>query len=458
MGRVQRAGESMESCDVMVIGTGVSGQTAAWRLARAGLSVATVDRRSYGGTCPQRGCEPKKVLLGPVDAVERTRALSGRGTSGDASVSWRSDIAFARGFTSAVPARIEGWLQEAGVRTLHGNASFASGGAMTVDGVQWSVRDVVIASGARPLTLGIPGEELITTSETFMTTDTVPERVVFIGGGYISMEFAHMSAAAGSHVTVLHRGPRLLRGFDTDLVMLLTEAYAEHGVTIRTDTPVAAVRSAVRSLIVETAAGGAIECEMVVHGAGRVPDIEGLDLDAAGVRWGRHGVEVDEHMRSVSAPRVHAIGDAAALGSPLTPVGIMQGEVAAADIIEPGSACFRPPVTPSVVFSSPPLASVGLSAEQAEGREDVAVSFSDTSEWFTSRRLGLSRSGAKLLAQRGTGRLLGAHLLGDHADEVINVLALAIAQGLTAEDLARIPWTYPTSSSDIRYLLQSLGT
>ena len=301
--------------------------------------------------------------------------------------------------------------------------------------------------------LGIGGEELVSTSEDFMAAEQLGERIVFIGGGYISMEFAHVAAAAGAAVTICHRGARVLGGFDPDLAGMLVDAYKQSGIEVRVNAPVQAVVKEAGALAVVLKDGTRLPADVVVHGAGRVPDLEALDLVAAGVAFGRRGVDVDQALRSVSNPRVWAAGDAADRGLPLTPVGIAQGRIVAQNILG-AEAAYDPVATPSVVFSDPPLATVGLTeAQAAEQGLDVRASLIDRTAWASSRRIGARVAGAKVLVEQGTGRIVGAHLLGQHAEEAINVFAAAIAGGLTADALKAMPWAYPTFGSEIVYLV-----
>jgi glutathione reductase (NADPH) len=440
--------------DVLVIGSGVSGQTAAAELAEAGRSVLIVDRREFGGTCSLRGCEPKKTLFLGAEAVERVRRQEGHGPAGDVRLDWRDLVAFKRTFTSAATPRIEAYLRDAGVVTTHATARFTGPDSLEVDGVEYRPGHVIVATGARPRPLGIPGEELVTLSETFLDLDELPARIAFIGGGYVSFEFAHMADAAGSRASILHRGQRVLGGFDPDLAEMLASSYRARGIEVRTDAPVAAVERRGGALAVRLGGGDIVEADMVVHGAGRVPDLEALALEAGGVATGPHGVLVEHSMRSSSNPRVWAIGDAAALGAPLTPVGVAQARVAMRDILDPGSAVFEPAAVPSVVFSDPPLASVGATEQQAAERGlDVDVRLSDMTEWTSMRRIGAPVAGAKTLVDRASGKVLGAHLLGPDAPDFVNVFAAAIMGGLTAGQLRTAVWAYPTSSYEIVYLV-----
>ena len=233
---------------------------------------------------------------------------------------------------------------------------------------------------------------------------------------------------------------------------MLADRYRSLGIDVVTGAPVAAVHRRGDDLVVETGSGD-FSADLVVHGAGRVADIAGLGLDEAGVEWGARGVRVDEHLRSVSAAHVWAAGDAADAGLPLTPVASKQGKIVAAGILGE-EAVYDGRVTPSVVFSDPPLAAVGMSTAEAAAKGDaVKIGRADSSEWFSQRRLGQTHAGMVLVSEAATGRLLGGHLLGVNADEVINVLALAIRHGLTTNDLTAMTWAYPTATSELPYVV-----
>ena len=443
----------MERFDVIVIGTGVAGQTAASELAAAGRSVAITDSREYGGTCSLRGCEPKKVLFTAAEVVERARDQKDHGLEGALRLDWSSLLAFKRSFTEPVPGRIEEWLAGAGVTLLHGPARFDGPDVLDIGGARYSADRIVVATGAMPRPLRIPGEEHVLDSEDFLAAGHVGPRVVFVGGGYVSFEFAHIAAAAGAKVTILHRGPRVLEAFDPDLADMVVSGYRSAGIDVFTNATVTEVRDDDGMFTVICEEGLEVSAETVVHGAGRVPAISGLGLEAAGIEHGRRGIEVDGRMCSVGNERVYAVGDASATGAPLTPVATAQARVAVADILEPGSAEFAPPVTPSVVFSDPILASVGMTVEQAEAQGiEVEAKLTDTSGWAAARRIGQQVSGAKTIVERGSGRVVGVHLLGHTAGEIINVFAVAMACGQTASDLKRAIWAYPTGASEIPHL------
>jgi glutathione reductase (NADPH) len=436
--------------DVVVLGTGSAALAVAWRCRDAGWRVAVVDSRPFGGTCALRGCDPKKVLVGGAETVAAVRQLAGKGVAGAPRIDWPELMRFKRTFTEPVPKEREESLAKAGIAAFHGRARFVGRAAVRVGEQELSGRFVVIATGARPAPLGFPGEDLLATSEQFLELDELPRRIAFVGGGYISFEFAHVAARAGAQATILHRGARPLEHFDPDLVARLVEHSRSLGIDVRTG---AAVRAVERGYRVRTASGD-VEADLVVHGAGRIADLDDLDLDKAGVQRSPGGVAVDEFMRSVSNPAVYACGDAAAGGPKLTPVASAEGRVVAANMIEGNR--HRPDYagTPSVVFTIPPLARAGLG--EAEARErglKFRVNAADTSSWYSSRRIGEPVSGYKVLVEEPTQRILGAHLLGAQSAEVINLFAVAIRRGITAPDLKETIFAYPTHSSDLSYML-----
>jgi glutathione reductase (NADPH) len=445
--------------DMVALGTGSAAAAAAYKCRAAGWSVAVVDSRPFGGTCALRGCDPKKVLVGAADLVDWSRRMQGKGVSAPRlSIDWPALMRFKRTFTGPVPERREQGFRRAGIVPFHGRARFVDGHTVQVGGDALSGRYVLVATGMQPARLGIPGEEHLTTSEQFLELDHLPGRIVFVGGGYVSFEFAHVAARAGARVEVLDRGVRPLPRFDPDLVDQLVRGMRELGVAVRPEHTVRAIERHGDHFLVRCAArdAGEYSCEgdLVVHGAGRAPEIADLNLAAAGVEHEPRGVRVNAFLQSVSHPAVYAAGDAAASpGLPLTPVAALEGEVAAANMLEGNRRRPNYAGLPTVVYTVPPLAAVGLGEEEARAQGlTFRTHREDTTEWYSSRRVALPFSGFKTLIEEGTGRILGAHVLGPHADEIINLFGLAIRNGLTAEALEDMPYAYPTSGSDLWYM------
>jgi len=447
-----------ERHDLVVLGTGPAGASVATRCARAGQDVAIVETRKVGGTCALRGCNPKKVLVNAADLVDRARRTDGHlARFPDAHIAWGELLAFTRTFTDPVPEHTTHSFEEAGVTIHAGRPSFVSSSRLAVDGVELEADQFVIATGARPASLGIVGQEHVATSDDVFELDVLPPRVLFLGGGYVSFELAHVAARAGSEVSIWQRGARALRAFEPDLVDALIERTRGLGVDVRTSTEVTTVaRNDDGTLTVIAADGRETTVDLVVHGGGRVPNLDDLELGAADVAHDEHGVHVDEFLRSPSNRRVLAAGDCAASGAPpLTPVANAHAH-ALAENLAAGQDAVRPDVegVASVLFTVPPLARVGLSEEDAKAAAgEVDVRSGDWSRWSSVRKVDEPCARYKVLVDARTDRILGAHLLGPDADEVVNLFALAMRAGLTTDRLKAAPLAFPTSGHDARAMV-----
>lgn len=449
----------MEHFDLIVIGTGAAGSTVAHRCRTAGWQVAIVDARPFGGTCVLRGCDPKKVLVGAAEVVDWQRRMQGLGVAADhVQIRWDELMQFKRRFTDPAPQnRLEEYRQ-ASIATFQGRARFLAQTTLQVGEDKLAARHVVIASGAKPRDLGIPGAELLTTSDQFLELPDLPKRIVFIGGGYISFEFAHIAVRAGAEVSICHRGARPLESFDADMVAALVKASRDLGIMVRLNSAVCAIEQGADGFqvqIVTDQQQESLPADLVVHGAGRVPEIDDLDLAAAGVARNERGVLVNDYLQSISNPAVYAAGDAAAGGgAPLTPVASAEGRVVAENLLQGNHQQPNYTGTPSVVFTLPPLASVGLSEEEAtqQGRQ-FTVHTDETTGWYSSRRTNEQHTAFKVLVEDGTEQILGAHILGAQDEEVINLFGLAMRHGLRASDIKSMIYAYPTKSSDIGYMV-----
>jgi len=445
--------------DLVVIGSGAAASTVASRCRSAGWEVAIIDSRPFGGTCALRGCDPKKVLVGAAEVIDWVRRMIGHGIhSPDARIDWPDLMRFKRSFTDPVPAGREKNFSEMGIKAFHARAHFVDGASVDAGGSVLEGRHVVIASGATPKKLNVPGEQHITTSDVFLQQERLPGQIVFIGGGYISFEFAHLAARAGSEVTILHRGPLPLEGFDPDLVRKLLEVTNGLGIQVELLAEVKAVEKDGQRLSVITSSDGnrkAFNADLVVHGAGRVAEIADLNLEAAGIEAAEHGVQVNDYLQSVSNPAIYAAGDAAASSLPkLTPVAAYEGNIVASNLLKGNHRKVEPIAVPSIVFTVPALASVGLSENAAhQNGLRFRVNAEDTSRWYSSRRTREQCSGFKVLIEEGTDRILGAHVLGAHAEELINMFALAMQAGIPASKLKTTMLGYPTGASDLSYMV-----
>ncbi|HEY3361313.1 MAG TPA: NAD(P)/FAD-dependent oxidoreductase [Methanosarcina sp.] len=445
--------------DIIIIGSGTAGRTFAGKVAHSGLKIAIIDSKEYGGTCPLRGCDPKEVLTDLAEVVDSNNRLIGKGVGMNTplKLDWPSLIEFKRAFTEGYSSKTEKHLVEMGIDTYNGRAHFENQNTIVVGEDKLKGEYIFLATGAKPRKLNIPGEEYITTSEKLMETKKLPERIIFIGGGYISIEFAHVVRRTGAEVTILQRSERVLGTFDSDMVNMLVKASEAAGIKILTNKPIISVEKENDGFLVKVQCKSetgtetqSFRADMVVHGAGRIADIEDLHLEKAGVKTERGAIVVDKYMKT-SNPRIYAGGDCALEGVQLTPVASLQGKVAATNILEGNSVEADYTGIPSAVFTIPVLASVGINA--AKDSDKYKVIFQDRSNWNTTRRVGIEFAASKVIIDEANDRIMGAHILGPNSGEAINIFATVMRLGLKASDIKKLVFSYPTTCSDISYML-----
>jgi glutathione reductase (NADPH) len=448
-----------EVYDLFVIGAGMAGTTAANKCAIQGWRVGIVDALPYGGTCALRGCDPKKILRRGAEVIDAAHLMRDKGIiENEVSIDWSALMRHKRGFTDGVPQGIKDELTGNGVTTFHGNARFTGPDQLEIDGTELRAKRFLIAAGARPRPLSFPGHEHVIDSTDFLSLDALPQRIVFIGGGFISFEFAHIAARAGVNCVIIDHSDRLLREFDPDLVELLVKRTEQTEIRVQRATTVTGVTPTATGLDVTVEEDGkffTIGADLVVHGAGRVPNLDGLNLDAANIAAGPRGVTVAGHLQSTTNPAVYAAGDAAdTLGKPLTPVAVFEGKVAASNMLKGTTTAPDYTAVPTTVFTIPELNRVGLLEHEArESGLDFDVRHNDTSGWYSNYRVGETTASAKIIIDKTTDRILGAHLLGPGYAELINFFGLAIKLGLTARQLKSMTATYPSIGSDLGSML-----
>lgn len=455
----------MSDYDVVVIGTGTAGQTAAYELKANGLSVAVVEKsKTPGGTCALAGCQAKKWFYEAAEVAAKANHLTGKGIVTAPRFSWADLLREKKKFTNAVPGNTLSGFEKADIKVITGNARFLNDHRLSVDDHKISARFFVIASGARPMALPIDGFENVMNSDQFLELQSLPRRFVFIGGGFIAFEFAHFVARLGTgdsrETTILEAAPRPLGSFDADMVSLLVAASKAEGIHIHTGVNITAIEKDGNSFKVLTDDGTAYAADVVINGAGRQADIADLDLDRAGIDFSRRGISVNSSMQTTQ-PHIYAVGDCAATIQ-LARVADTEAMVAAQSIVGKQNSDNWPVMdysaVPAVLFTYPQYGMVGATEEALKAEGIIyKTSFGKHLAWPTYRRIGMADAAYKIFAGED-GALLGAHILSDNAAGIINTVRLAMLNQIPVDTLYRqsMMSPYPSRESDMLYMLKPL--
>jgi glutathione reductase (NADPH) len=449
----------MQQYDVFIIGSGMAGMTVANKCASKGLKVGITDELPYGGTCALRGCDPKKVLIGATEIHDLALRFKGNGIDTVPEINWKDLQAFKQTFVDTAPTKFEKRFHKKGIETFHESAKFLSQNRLQVGDREIEAKKFVIASGARPRVLEFPGGHYAQTSTEFLNLKELPKSLLFIGGGYIAFEFAHIVARCGAEVTIIHRDNKPLGNFDQDIVKLLLHASKNLGIKLVLNTEVSAIEKVdgkyrVKGISEDKAAY--FETDAVFNTAGRPPSIFDLDLDKAGVTYTEKGIKVNEYLQSVSNPVVYGAGDAVdSKGLPLTPVAVLEGHTVASNIVNGNQKAIKYPPIPTVIFTLPTMASVGLTEKEAEdGGYNFKVNHKRAGNWFNAKRLNAHEYAFKTIVDLDHQTILGAHLIGPHSEEIINLFAMAIKAEMKVNDIKKMIFSYPTFASDIPHMFK----
>jgi len=442
--------------DFFVIGGGSGGVRAARVAAGLGARVAIAERSRYGGTCVIRGCVPKKLLVQASHYAEDFADAAGFGwTVPPASFSWPAMVTAKEREISRLSQIYQDLLGRSGVEVLQGAARFVDPHTLDIDGRRIRARHILIATGGRPNRPVVPGIEHAITSDEAFDLPVFPERVLIVGGGYIAVEFAGIFNGLGAEVTLSYRGEQILRGFDDDVRRHLHEEMGKKGICILLKSTVTRLDREAGGALAACFTGpssGALPFDAVMYATGRAPNIDGLDPGAAGVELAPDGgIQVDAWSRT-SAAHIYAVGDVTD-GIALTPVAIRQGAAVANSLFGPATAVADLALVPSAVFSQPPIGTVGLS-EGAALAEFSEVDIYQSS--FKPLRHALSgrdeRTLMKLVVDTQSQRILGAHMVGPDAPEIIQGLAVALRMGATKADFDATLGIHPTSAEEFMTL------
>ncbi|HUH28257.1 NAD(P)/FAD-dependent oxidoreductase [Gelidibacter sp.] len=445
--------------DVFVIGTGIAGQTAAEICREYNLSVAIADNREFGGTCANRGCDSKKILLQFSHLVYQSRNLRGRGVEKLPKLNWKKVQKFKRSFSDPIPPNTEEKLKKLGISLYHQSPKFISKTEVEVEGKVVSADHFIIATGNIPRDLDIEGKEHLKLSEDILNFKKIPKSITFIGSGYIAMEFACMLATLGCKVTILERDNTSLAKFDDYLVKKLITKLENLGVAFVFNADVTGIEKLKKNLKISYSMDGKAKTHKsrkVINATGRVPAIEALGLENAGIDADKDGIVVNDYLQSKSHSKVYACGDVSNKSPSLTPLSGLQGYIVGNNVVKEKSKILDVPCVPSTVFTTPNLSSVGYGLEEAKARyKSVKVYQGDCSYWFNARKENEDTYAYTILVNERTDEIVGAHILSSEANESINVFATAIYNKMTVKEFKRMMLTYPSYSMDFKKMMEN---
>lgn len=439
--------------DIIAIGGGSGGLAVAEKAAGFGKKVAVIEAHRMGGTCVNNGCVPKKVmwyaanLAHAVDDANDFGIPARRGKT-----DWQKLVTGREAYIANINNYWNGYVDESGIDRIQGYATFVDSHTIAVNGEQYTAEHIVIATGSQPIVPPVSGADLGITSDGFFELKTQPERVAVIGGGYIGVELSGVLNALGSRVTLIALENRILERFDPMISEVLENEMKRQGIAVRTGFQVDALAQSAEGLVVhssqdETAAA----FDSVIWAVGRRPNTRGLNLQVAGVEVLPSGIIPVDAYENTNVPGIYAIGDVTGK-MPLTPVAIAAGRKLAARLFDhQDQSKVDYDNIPSVVFSHPPIGTVGISEDEARQRygKEITIYKSD----FTPMRHALSRHGSttamKLVCAGKEEKIVGIHIIGDHADEMLQGFSVAVKMGATKADFDSTIAIHPTSAEEL---------
>ena len=439
--------------DLLVIGGGSGGVRAARMAAQRGAKVALIEAQAMGGTCVNVGCIPKKLYSYAAHFAESFEESHGFGWVGPAPV---LDWSALKANRAREITRLNGiylqLLKGAGVQVIEGWATLVDSHTVAVGAQRYSAKNILIATGGKPSVPDIAGREHVITSNEIFDIDPFPKRLLVVGGGYIACEFASIFKGLGASVTQLYRGAQVLRGFDEEIRHFIAAEMLKAGVELRLNADVASIVKTASGLQVTLQDGSSLEVDAVLYATGRVPLIEGLGLEALGIAQKPDGaILVNDHYQT-SLPRIYAVGDVTARVQ-LTPVALGEAMVVVDHLL--GAAAGKAPRSmsydfiPTAVFTHPNIGTVGFSEAEARERFGAVRVFKSEFKALKHTLSGSSeRTFMKLLVDEASDRVVGLHMVGAEAGEIVQGFAVAMKAGATKAVFDSTIGIHPTAAEE----------
>jgi len=444
--------------DFFVIGAGSGGVRASRIAATYGAKVAVAEERYLGGTCVNVGCIPKKLFVYASEFADAFEDAVGFGWSPSRPpFDWAKLIANKNREIERLNGIYERLLTGAGAEIICGRAEIVDPHTVTINGRQITTEYLLAATGSWPTKPEIPGAELAITSNEAFYLDKLPRRAIIVGGGYIAVEFAGVFHGLGSETTVVHRGDQLLRGFDDDLRVALGEEMRKRGHNLRLGTTITRIEKSNNGLVATLSDGSTIEADIVMYATGRHPNSRGLGLEAAGVALDRNGAVIVDAGSQTSVPSIYAIGDLTNRKN-LTPVAIAEGHALADSLFGGRPRTIDYENIASAVFSHPPIATVGLTETEARTRCGEIDIYKSTFKPLKHTLSGRDeKTLMKLVVDSKTDKVVGAHMMGADAGEIIQGLAIAVKCGATKAQFDATIGIHPTAAEEFVTMRTKVG-
>ncbi|HZH26826.1 MAG TPA: glutathione-disulfide reductase [Azospirillaceae bacterium] len=435
--------------DLFTIGAGSGGVAASRRAASYGAKVAICEGSRVGGTCVIRGCVPKKLLMYGAQFRDAFEDSVNYGWAGSMpSFDWTCLLTNKNREIDRLNGIYINMLANAGVELLNGYGRLIDRHTVEVDGRRFTARTILIATGGRPTLPPFPGAEHCITSDELLEIETLPREMVVIGGGYIAVEFASIFNALGVKITMLVRGEDLLTGFDDDVRVHLSKELRKRGIEIHTRTQVAGIEAGAGGFTVRTHIGQEFSCGQVLAATGRAPNTKGLGLEAVGVEMDAEGGIVVNDRYQTSVSNIYAIGDVTNQVA-LTPIAIAEGRALAETLFNANRVEISYANIPTAVFTTPPVGAVGCTEAQARARfgevDIYKAEFRPMKHTISGRD---ERILMKLVVDKASDRVVGCHMVGADAPEIIQAIAIAVNMGATKAQFDRTIALHPTSAEE----------
>ena len=436
--------------DLFVIGAGSGGVRAARMAASKGKKVAVAEERYLGGTCVNVGCVPKKLFVYASQFPEQFQASKGFGWSqpGQSVLDW----SILRDNKTAEIERLNGIYQSlidnSGADLFDGRATVVGPQSVAVNGTIYSAKVILVATGGWPFIPEFPGSEHAVSSNEMFFLEQLPKTAVIVGGGYIAVEFAGILNGLGVETHLVYRGSNLLKSFDREMSDKITAGMRDKGVNIHLETQITSIEKNTDALLVNFASGQSMPADLVLYATGRIANTDGLGLDKAGIGLRKDGsIVVDDHFRT-SQPSIYALGDVIDRVQ-LTPVAIQEAMVLVDHLYGAGEAFIDYDNIPTAVFCQPEFGTVGLSEEAAlESFDNIAVYTSDFKPMLQTLGGGSDRISMKLIVDKATDKVIGCHMVGEHAAEIIQGIGIAVKAGATKADFDATVGIHPSAAEE----------